>query len=363
MTPSSNPLVSLCVPTWNRGVWLRESLDSIRAQNYDPVEILISDNGSTDDTESVCRQVAAEDSRIRYFRHPRNTGLYQNHNFLLDQSLGEFVCFFHDHDTRSPHIVSEYVRFMQRHPDVGVVCSDWEVTDGSGHVLGFRDHAVPAVCPGLEFIEQTIRSGRSSIGAPGVMLRRSALGGHRIDAEGPLGFGDFALWFRIAEEWSIGHIRQRLWSWRQDANAQSVRRIVSLIDDYDLVLNAYCDGYLTRWPGQTRRVERWRRLIRRYIFWALAFEIGLHHRNQEGTATGASDPRAAAAPTLFEMLPYRLTDQEFKLALARLRAYRTGLDQSAALFVLQTLLRFRCTWPLAWMTRHYASARVILGLR
>ena len=63
------------------------------------------------------------------------------------------------------------------------------------------------------------------------------------------------------------------------------------------------------------------------------------------------------------MLPYRLTDQEFNLALARLRSYQTGPDQAAALFVLRTLLRFRCTWPLAWMTRHYASMRVILGLK
>jgi hypothetical protein len=63
------------------------------------------------------------------------------------------------------------------------------------------------------------------------------------------------------------------------------------------------------------------------------------------------------------MLPYRLTDQEFALTLARMRSYQTGFDQSAALFILQMLLRFRCTWPLAWMTRHYASMRVILGLR
>ena len=351
----ANPLVSLCVPTWNRGAWLRASLDSIRAQDYDPVEILISDNGSTDDTESVCRQVAAEDPRIRYFRHPRNTGLYQNHNFLLDESRGEFVCFFHDHDTRSPRLVNEYVTFMQRHPDVGVVCSNWEVTDESGRVLGFRDHAVPAVRRGLDFIEQTIRSGRSSVGAPGVMMRRSALGDFRIDADGPLGFGDFVLWFRIAEGWSVGHLPQRLWSWRQDAKAQSVRTIVSLIEDFDLTMNRYCDGYLTRWPEETTQVARWRRFIRRYIFWALAFEVGLHHRSQAHSPT--------ESPTLFEMLPYRLTEQEFALALRRMRAYRTGLDQSAALFILETLLRFRCTWPLSWMTRHYASMRVILGLR
>ena len=347
-------LVSLCVPMWNRVASLKASLDSIRGQDYEAVEILISDNGSTDGTEAFCRGIAARDPRIRYFRQPQNIGLYQNHNFLIDQSHGDFVCFFHDHDTRTPNIVSEYVAFMEQHPDAGVVCSDWDVIDEAGTVLGVREYRVPALTRGVDFIEQTIRAGRSSVGAPGAMIRRAALGGIRFEEQRPIGFGDFVLWFRMAEQWSIGHVPQRLWGWRQEANAQSVRRIVSLIDDYDINLNAYCDEYLARWPSEKPRVERWRRLIRRYIFWALAFEVGLHQRTGE---------RSGGAPTLFEMLPYRLTDQEFELTLERLAAYRTGADQAAALFVLRTLLRFRCTWPLAWITRHYASMRVILGLR
>lgn len=350
----TTPLVSVCVPTYNRGAALRGSLPDICGQDYAPIEIVISDNGSTDDTEAVCREAAATDPRIRYVRQPRNIGLYENHNFLIDESRGDFVCFFHDHDTRSATIVREYVEFMQAHQDVGVVCSDWNVIDESGAVLGVRDHGAPAVTPGLEFIERTIRNGRSAVGAPGGMIRRAALGDVRFDERGALGFGDFVVWFRIAEQWSVGHIATRLWNWRQEPHAQSVRRIVSLVDDYDSNISTFCDGFLTRHPSEGERVARWRVLMRRYIFWALVFEIGLHYR------TPAAE---TAAPTLFEIHRYELTRQEFDHAVAQLRTYCTGADQAVVLAVLKTLLALRCTWPLGWVTRHYGSMRAMLGLR
>jgi len=222
-------------------------------------------------------------------------------------------------------------------------------------VLGVREYQVAEVTPGLDFVEQTMRAGRASVAAPGAMIRREALGAIRFAEEGPIGFGDFVVWFQIAERWAVGHIARRLWGWTLEPNAQSVRRIVSLIRDYDVNLNAYCDGYESRRPDDRGRVALWRRLIRRYIFWALAFEVGLHYRHLRGGN--------GAPATLFEMLPYQLTAEEYRLALDRLDDYCTGADQQLALATLKSLLRVRCTWPLAWATRHYSSMRVLLGLR
>lgn len=355
----TKPLVSLCVPTYNRAASLRVTLPTILNQRYPNVEILISDNGSTDDTEATCREAASLDSRIRYFRHPSNIGLYENHNFLLDQSRGEFVCFFHDHDTRVSTIVSEYIEFLDANPRVGVVCSDWNVVDESGAILGSRDHAVATITDGRAFIEQTIRAGRCSVGAPGAMIRRAALGDFRFDEAGAIGFGDFVLWFKIAETWAIGHVAKRLWSWTQEPHAQSVRRIVSLVEDYDRNLTTYCEGFLARHPDEQATVAEWQRLMRRYIFWALVFEVGLHYRGDTTAATAGS----AASPTLFEIHRYQLTQDEFDRALQRLDMYCTGSDQALVLAVLKTLMKLRLTWPLGWMTRHYGSMRVLLGLR
>ena len=351
------PLVSICVPTHDRAEALERGFNSILNQDYSSVEILISDNCSTDGTETLCRQVAASDHRVRYFRHPRNIGLYGNHNFCIDQARGEFLCFFHDHDERDPGFISEYIFFLNQHPEVGVACSDWELVDDSGRRIGTREYSVAPVTPGLTFIEQTLKSGRSSVGAPGAMIRRSALGEIRFDESGPIGFGDFPVWFRIAERSPVGHIPYRLWRWRQSRHSQSARTIESMAQDYYQNLTSYCDHHRARFPDGTERVERWKRHIRQYLFWALAFELGLYYRK---TKPGISDPPHPR--TVFEILDYQLDPEAFQRVLEKLYSFRTGAVQEAAFFVIQSLVRVRMTAPLAWATYHHLRFRMLLGL-
>jgi glycosyltransferase involved in cell wall biosynthesis len=296
------------------------------------------------------------DDRIRYVRHSRNIGLHANHNFCFDEAHGEFICICHDHDTRDLRIVSEYVSFFEQHPQVGVVCSDWDLIDDAGKRLGVRDHKVKTVTPGLEYIEQTIRSGRTSIGIPGAMVRASALGGSRFVPDAPIGFGDFPLWFRVAETWDVGHINKRLWSWRQNAESHSARTIESISHDYDQNLTAYCDEHLQRWPEHEPLVRRWRTSIRRYLFWALAYEVALHFRKS------ATDRAADKAPSLFEIMDYHLSPEQFQSVLSQMKAYRTGPLESVAYGGIMTLIRLRLTWPVAWVSRHQAALRTVLGL-
>lgn len=353
----SNPLVSICVPTYNRAAALRKGLADIRRQTYTPLEILISDNHSQDETEEVCREAARADSRIRYVRQTQNLGLYGNHNFCIEASRGEYLSFFHDHDERDPNLVSTFVNFLQQHPEMGVVSSDWELIDESGQCLGTRDHPVQEVTPGLAYIEQTIRSGRSSIGVPGALVRRSALGDIRFDEEGPIGFGDFVVWFQVAERWQIGHIKRRLWRWRQDRRSQSARTIESLARDYAGNLNAYCDAHLVRWPEHAQLIRRWRSLINRFLFWALVYELGLSFRHERRGPLIAN-----AAPTLFEILDYRLSPEACRRVMEQMDGYRTGWLQSTLFYTVQAMARLRVTWPLAWATQHHTLFRGIFGL-
>lgn len=363
----ANPLVTICIPTRNRVAALQRSVKSILNQDYAPIEIIISDNGSNDGTEAFCRELARVDRRVRYVRQPRNIGLHGNHNFCLGAGAGEFLCLFHDHDDHDPAIVSTYVAFLLDHPDVGLVCSDWELIDEAGSRLGVRDRTVEPVTPGLEYIERTIRSGRSSIGIPGTMIRRSALGSIRFVNEAPVGFGDFPVWFEVAETWNVGHVSRRLWRCTQSPRSQSARTIMSMTHDYYENVTRYCDAHVKRWPEHSERVARWRSSITRYLFWALAYEMGLYFRTKgsgqetAGAAKRGTDPGDGAA-TLFEMLGYRLGPEEFQAALMQLRSYRTGSLQNVAFLLINGLIRLRWTWPLAWSTRHHARLRNVLGL-
>ena len=353
----ARPLVSICVPTRNRAASLRATIENLRAQDYSPLEILISDNCSDDDTEQVCREGTDRDARIRYVRQPRNIGLHGNHNFCLDAGQGEYLCICHDHDLRDPGIVSEYVAFLEHHPRVGVVCADWELIDDSGQRIGIRDYHVKAVTPGLEYIDQTMRSGQSAVAIAGAMVRRSALGDIRFVLDAPIGFGDFPIWLQMAETCDVGHISRRLWSWRQNWASLSARPIEAIARDYEHNIGRYCDEHLRRWPQHADRVQQWRANMRRYLFWALAYEVGLHFRDEPS--------RGELRPTrsLFEIMNYRLTPEQFESALTQMKRYRAGPLPYATFAAVRALIQFRMTRPLAWVTRHRSTVRTLLGLR
>ena len=352
------PLVSICVPTRNRATYLRDSLATIRAQDYERLEILISDNASDDETADICAKAAAEDPRIRYVRQSRVLGLYENHNFCIDESRGELLCFFHDDDDRRADIVRRYVDFLVVHTDVGVVSSDWDLIDDGGKWIGAREFGAPSVTPGLDYIERTFRAGRSSIGCPGAMIRRSALGDVRFDEQGPIGFGDFVVWFRIAERHAVGHIRERLWKYRIHRKSLSRRTIESLSHDYETNLATYLDGYVKRWPGESQRAGRWRGLIGRLLFWALLYEIALHSRRTGPDTTSDSLPQ-----TIFEHADQRLSDEDLARTLARAGEFAVGPVRPAALGAVWLMHATGLTWPLSFMTQHVGMLRKVLGLR
>ena len=353
----ADPLVTVGIPTYNRAASLRRSIRMIQDQSYRNLDILISDNASTDDTPAVCEALAAGDPRIRVVRHVSNIGLHGNHNFCMDQSRGEFLCLFHDHDEHGPDLVNRYVAFLHQHPEVGVVCSDWDLIDDEDRIVGARIAEVSEVTPGLDYIGQTIRSGRSSIGIPGAMIRRSALAASRFDPEGPTGFGDFVIWFEIAERYAIGHLRERGWRWRVQRDSMSARTIESLTHDYALYLRRYCDDHLRRWPAHAALVARWRADIDHYLFWALAFELGLECRRRLRLR-----PRADT-PTLFDIYDYALSPEQVMRARRKLRESRRGALAFTAWVAIELSLLLRVSRPLAWSTYHHASLRKILGMR
>ncbi len=354
----NGPLVSICVPTANRANFLKRSLESILTQDYAALEILIGDNASTDDTRALCCSAAAADPRVRYIRRERNIGIYPNHNDLIEQSQGEFIAFLHDDDEFRPSLIREEVSFLTAQPEAGFVSPDWTLIDEEGRTLGARDHAVPELQEGTAYIEQTMKTGRSCVGLSGTMIRRSALGNSRFNEKGPIGFGDFVLWFEIAERQRVGHIPKQLYSYRLHTKSLSRRSALSVTKDYREAILGYCDAHLKRWPEHSPLVQRWRGMTHKYLFWMLAYEISLYFN--KGLKSGAEDRRYR---TVFELMDYRLSDMEFKDLLAQFRAIRGGLPENLARQLINFLLLVRWTWPLSQLAPRAPSLRGLLRLQ
>src|SRR5262249_12339954 len=116
--PTSGPLVSVLVPSFNGARYLREALDSILAQTYRSLEVILLDDASTDDTPAIAREYLP---RITYVRQPANLGIYDNVNQGIARARGELVATYHADDVYLPDMVASQVAYLEAHPGVGAV--------------------------------------------------------------------------------------------------------------------------------------------------------------------------------------------------------------------------------------------------
>ena len=87
---STAATVSIGVPVYNGARFLADSMETLLAQTYADIEFVISDNGSTDDTELICREFAQRDTRIRYLRYDENRGASWNYQNVVHQTSGPY---------------------------------------------------------------------------------------------------------------------------------------------------------------------------------------------------------------------------------------------------------------------------------
>jgi len=127
-------LVSIGIPTYNRSQgYLRQALESALAQRYEPLEIIVSDNCSPDQTEAYVRSIG--DSRIRYFHQPVNLDPNDNFNFCLQQARGTYFLLLHDDDLIDPTFVEACMGAAQGRTDIGLIRTGTRLIDGQGHEL------------------------------------------------------------------------------------------------------------------------------------------------------------------------------------------------------------------------------------
>jgi len=131
------PLVSIGIPTYNRAdSYLKEALESALAQNYDNLEIIVSDNQSTDDTEAVVQSYA--DPGIRYFRQENAISPNDNFNFCLEQARGDYFLLLHDDDKIDGDFVQTCLEAADYNSDFGLIRTGTRIIGSSGEVVNTR---------------------------------------------------------------------------------------------------------------------------------------------------------------------------------------------------------------------------------
>jgi glycosyltransferase involved in cell wall biosynthesis len=196
------PKVSVCIPTYNTARYLPEAIESVLAQEFDDYELVIRDNASTDETREICRSYA--DSRIRYVRFEELVNQGGNWNRCLSLAQGEYVALLHSDDKYLPGFLSERVRALDEHKEIGLAFGAVRLIDEQGAEIGsqsFNDNTFFAPKP--EFLEHLLFG--CVINPVSPMVRRSCyetVG--RFNEERLWGI-DWEMWLRLSAGYGVGY--------------------------------------------------------------------------------------------------------------------------------------------------------------
>jgi len=130
----AKPSVAISIPTYNRANgYMRAALASAVAQRYENLEIMVSDNASTDNTAEVV--ASFNDPRIRYVKHPQNIGPANNFRYCVEGVTSDYVLMLHDDDLIDADFIETCMAALGDRTDVGMIRTGVRLIDGEGHLM------------------------------------------------------------------------------------------------------------------------------------------------------------------------------------------------------------------------------------
>lgn len=199
--------VSVILPVYNGGKFIAETIESMLSQTIKDFEVLVVDDGSTDDSKEIIQKYISNSNReIRYF-YQENKGIAAARNKGIKESNGKYIAFLDQDDLWLPEKLERQVKYLEENPDTALVYTDsirfgdcsnaWKLTPYEGKVF-------------LQLINGNF------ISALTVVVRREVFKkvGCFDEDRNLMGCDDYDMWLRIASIYKIGYINEKLARWR-----------------------------------------------------------------------------------------------------------------------------------------------------
>lgn len=182
-----SPLVSVIITTHNRAGVVPETIDSVLAQTYEAIEVIVVDDGSTDDTAAMLRRRYGD--RVRYVRQ-ENQGVEMARNRGIRFSTGDYLNFLDDDDLMLPEKIEKQVALLKARPEVGVVHCGYHFIDKDG-----RHMETTGLLPDGDVRKPLVWGCFPWSGGP--LIRRECFD-HIGEHEHRDWYGDWGMWLRFA---------------------------------------------------------------------------------------------------------------------------------------------------------------------
>lgn len=131
--------VSIAMPVYNGEQFIENAIKSILEQDYQNIELIITDNESSDATPEICRKYASLDDRVTYVRNPRNLGAAPNYNRGFELATGEYLKWFAHDDLISPNYISACVAALEADPEASLAFGSTICIDPDGNTFEGTD--------------------------------------------------------------------------------------------------------------------------------------------------------------------------------------------------------------------------------
>lgn len=199
------PLVTVIALCYKHKPFLKEALESVLAQTYSPVELIVVDDAGNDGSAEVIEDFIAEHPQVHFIRHAFNNGNCYSFNEALVLAKGKYIIDFATDDKMLPIMVEKMVEvFESLSDDYGIVFSNSGNISEKGEFLGYHFNADSEIPQGYVY-QEVVR--KYFISPPATMMRRSMLeelGGYDTS----LAYEDFDIWVRAARNYKFKYLEE-----------------------------------------------------------------------------------------------------------------------------------------------------------
>jgi glycosyltransferase involved in cell wall biosynthesis len=231
MEINKKPVVSVIIPTYNRAHYISEAIQSVLGQSYQEFEIIVIDDGSTDNTREVMDSL--KDPRLKYF-FQENQGVCVARNNGINVSNGEYIYFLDSDDILLENALEKQVQVLDRHPDVALSHGRAYPMDERGHVFDLNKNKPknirPGVYQGIKEISNFLRYGNYFNPTLTIVRRSSIIDVGLFDPAFSSGSEDFELWVRLAKKYAVSYIVDPVAKCRVHSSSMSASRDLDEIE-------------------------------------------------------------------------------------------------------------------------------------
>lgn len=226
-------MVSIIVPVYNTGKYLRECIESVLQQSYQDWELLLMDDGSTDDSGKICDEYASFDSRIKVV-HKNNTGVSDTRNIALDLAVGKYIIFLDSDDYWANTLfLGEFVTFSETN-SLDVLRGEYVEVNITNQILGqskvilYRNNYNKCVVDNVTFLKDIICSEYFSVLC---LFRKSYIENLRFNKDRVF-LEDAEFYVSLLKKRGrFSYIKNQFYSYRKHSDAVSVKHVPQKMKD------------------------------------------------------------------------------------------------------------------------------------